>query len=59
MGFSFRKSKKFGPFRITASKSGFSVGSKAGPVSVSRSTTGRRTRSFGWKGLRWTKSRKR
>ncbi len=34
MGFSFRKSKGFGPFRINLSKSGVSASTKAGPVTV-------------------------
>lgn len=34
MGFSFRKSKGFGPFRINLSKTGVSASTKAGPVTV-------------------------
>lgn len=41
----FRRSKSFGPFRLNASKSGFSLTTKIGPVSHTRSTTGRHTTS--------------
>lgn len=34
MGFSFRKSKGFGPFRINFSKTGASASTKAGPVTL-------------------------
>lgn len=57
MGFSFRKSKSFGPFRITASRRGLSASAGAGGARVNRSTTGRRSKSFGFKGLSWRKSR--
>lgn len=55
MPFTFRRSKKFGPFRITAGKRGLSASIGAGPLRVSRSTTGRRSlslrlfRGFGWR----------
>lgn len=58
MGFSFRKSKKFGPFRFTLSHRGVSASTGAGPVRVSRSSTGRRTKSVRiGKGWSWRKSR--
>lgn len=59
MAWSYRKTKKIGPFRITGSKSGITLGTKAGPVSVSRSTSGRETKTFSFKGLLWRRSRKR
>ena len=59
MGFGFRKSKKVGPFRFTLSKRGVSTSSGAGPVRVSRSSTGRRTTSVRLPfGLTWRKSRR-
>lgn len=42
---SFRRSKKFGPFRITAGKSGLGVSGGAGPLRVSRSAKGRYSRT--------------
>ncbi|WP_375545894.1 DUF4236 domain-containing protein, partial [Dietzia cinnamea] len=43
---SFRRSKKVGPFRITASKSGLGISAGAGPVRVSRSPKGRYSRTL-------------
>lgn len=45
MATNFRRSKKVGPFRVTASKSGIGVSAGAGPVRVSRSPKGRVTRT--------------
>lgn len=45
MATNFRRSKKVGPFRVTASKSGLGVSAGAGPVRVSRSPKGRVTRT--------------
>jgi hypothetical protein len=45
MAFQFRKSKKIGPFRITASKSGLSASTGAGPVRLSANTKGEVRRS--------------
>ncbi|MBW3646024.1 MAG: DUF4236 domain-containing protein [Actinobacteria bacterium] len=60
MGLVFRRSKKIGPLRFTASKRGLSVSAGAGRARVGRSATGRRTTSFRLaRGLRWTKSRRR
>lgn len=42
----FRRSKKIGPFRITASKSGLGVSAGAGPFRVSRSAKGRYSRTM-------------
>lgn len=41
----FRRSKKFGPFRLTASKSGLGISAGAGPLRVSRSPKGRYSRT--------------
>ena len=49
--FSFRASKKFGPFRFTASRSGFSMSAGGRNYRRTVSTTGRRTttvRLGGW-----------
>ncbi|UKA64518.1 DUF4236 domain-containing protein [Arthrobacter sp. FW306-04-A] len=43
MGFRYRKSKSFGPVRITASKRGVSTSFGAGPFRVTKSATGRTT----------------
>ncbi|MET7902996.1 DUF4236 domain-containing protein [Streptomyces sp. NPDC005336] len=43
MGFSARKSFKFGPFRVTASRSGVSYSAGAGPARVTRRADGRTT----------------
>lgn len=43
LGFRFRKSKSFGPVRITASKRGVSASIGAGPFRVTKSSTGRTT----------------
>ncbi|WP_425266715.1 DUF4236 domain-containing protein [Arthrobacter oryzae] len=43
LGFRYRKSKSFGPVRITASKRGVSASFGAGPFRVTKSTTGRTT----------------
>jgi hypothetical protein len=43
LGFRYRKSKSFGPVRITASKRGVSASLGAGPFRVTKSTTGRTT----------------
>ncbi|NNG39703.1 DUF4236 domain-containing protein [Flexivirga sp. ID2601S] len=43
---SFRKSKKVGPFRLTASKSGLSVSAGAGPVRITRRTDGKIQRTI-------------
>lgn len=55
MGWSFRKSKKLGPLRLTVSKSGLgvSVGGKAGRIGIGAS--GRTTLSAGVAGLRYQK----
>jgi hypothetical protein len=54
MGFSWRRSRSFGPFRLTGSKRGLGISSGAGPVRVSRSATGRRSVSVRMPfGIRW------
>ena len=59
MGFGFRKSKKVGPFRFTLTHRGVSGSAGAGPVRVSRSSSGRRSKSVRiGKGLFWRKSRR-
>jgi len=42
----FRRSKKVGPFRLTVSKRGVGVSAGAGPVRISRSATGRVSRTY-------------
>lgn len=42
----FRRSKKVGPFRLTVSKRGMGVSAGAGPVRISRSATGRVSRTY-------------
>ncbi|WP_151903416.1 DUF4236 domain-containing protein [Corynebacterium urogenitale] len=43
MSFSYRRSKKIGPFRINSSRSGISVSMKMGPVRVTRTARGKIT----------------
>jgi hypothetical protein len=59
MAFHFRRSKKVGPLRITASKRGLSVSGGAGGVRSSKSTTGRRTSTVRvpGTGVFWRKSK--
>jgi hypothetical protein len=45
VAFYFRRSKKLGPLRVTASKRGLSVSGGAGGARASKSSTGRRTTS--------------
>ncbi len=55
----FRKSKKVGPLRVTASKRGLSVSGGAGGLRATRSTTGRRTSTvrIPGTGISWRRSR--
>jgi hypothetical protein len=46
MGLFWRRSKKVGPFRLTATKRGLGISSGAGPLRVSRSARGRRSWSI-------------
>ena len=56
MGIIFRRSKSFGPFRLTLSKRGLGVSAGAGPIRIGRGATGRRTTSIRiLKGLAWRK----
>lgn len=43
MSFSYRRSKKIGPFRINSSKSGISVSVGVGPVRITRTARGKIT----------------
>lgn len=43
MSFSYRRSKKIGPFRVNSSKSGVSVSMKLGPLRVTRTAKGKFT----------------
>ncbi|HZQ79168.1 MAG TPA: DUF4236 domain-containing protein [Acidimicrobiia bacterium] len=53
----FRRSKSFGPFRLTLSKRGLGASLGAGPIRVGRGASGRRTTSVRlFKGLFWRKS---
>ena len=58
MGWQFRKSKRFGPLRLTASKRGASLSGGVGPVRLSKSTTGRKSFTFRLlRGLFWRKTK--
>lgn len=46
MGFSWRKSKSFGPFRLNASKRGIGASVGVGRLRMSRSAKGRRSWSI-------------
>jgi len=61
VGFGFRKSVRFGPVRLTASKRGVSASTGLGPVRLSRSSRGRRTTTVRvpGTGLFWRSTRKR
>lgn len=60
MGWSYRRSKKIGPFRITASRRGLSASGGGNRARVGGSTSGRRSASFNFgHGLRWMKSLRR
>jgi len=52
----FRRSKSFGPLRLTLSKRGLGASLGAGPIRVGRGASGRRTTSVRlFKGLFWRK----
>ena len=56
MGITFRRSKSFGPLRLTLSKRGLGVSAGAGPFRIGRGATGRRTTSVRIaKGVFWRK----
>ena len=57
MGFSYRKSKKIGPFRVTASKSGISTSVGGKGYRVTRKANGKiqTTASIPGTGIRYTK----
>lgn len=60
MSWSYRRSKKLGPFRITASRRGLSASGGLGRARIGGSTTGRRSASFSFgHGLRWMRSLRR
>lgn len=58
MSFIFRKSKKVGPLRVTASKRGLSVSTGVPGARASAGTGGRRRTSVGipGSGMRWQKT---
>ncbi|MDP9404379.1 MAG: DUF4236 domain-containing protein [Actinomycetota bacterium] len=57
MGITWRKSKKLGPLRLTASKRGLGVSAGAGRARVGAHSSGRRSASFRLaRGLRWFRS---
>lgn len=60
MGFRFRKSKKIGPFRITASKSGvsYSVGGKGYRLTKQANGKVRQTYSIPWDGYQLLRNRR-
>jgi hypothetical protein len=56
MGLIFRRSKSFGPLRLTLSKRGLGASIGAGPFRIGRGVTGRRTTSVRLgKGMYWRK----
>jgi hypothetical protein len=56
MGLIFRRSKSFGPLRLTLSKRGLGASLGAGPFRIGRGATGRRTTSVRLgRGLYWRK----
>jgi hypothetical protein len=56
VGIMLRRSKSFGPFRLTLSKGGLGISAGAGPLRIGRGATGRRTVSVRLlKGLFWRK----
>lgn len=56
MPFIYRRSKKFGPLRLSLSKRGLSTSMGAKGLRVGRSATGRKHVSIGLiRGLRWFK----
>ncbi len=61
MSFGFRKSVRFGPVRLTASKRGVSASSGLGAARLSRSSRGRGTTTahVPGTGLFWRSTRKR
>lgn len=56
MGWSFRKSKSWGPLRLTLGKRGLTAGLRLGPVSVNRRST---SVSLPGTGLRYTRRNRR
>ena len=60
MGWFYRKTKKLGPLRVTASRRGFSVSVSGGAkgVRAGRSTSGRKRTAVNFgRGLRWSRTR--
>jgi len=56
VGLTFRRSKSFGPVRLTLSKRGLGVSAGAGGLRIGRGASGRRTVSVRLlKGLFWRK----
>ena len=56
MSLIFRRSKGFGPFRLTLSKRGLGASAGAGPVRIGRGATGRNSLTVRLlKGLFWRK----
>jgi hypothetical protein len=56
MGLIFRRSKSFGPLRLTLSKRGLGASIGAGPFRIGRGATGRRRTSVRLgRGLYWRK----
>lgn len=58
MGFSFRNSKNYGPFRINTSSGGVGGSFKLGPARITQRADGRRTVTLrtGIKGLNFTRT---
>jgi hypothetical protein len=57
--FSFRRSKKLGPFRLTLSKRGVGVSVGRRPFRLTRTAAGRTNVTVAGHGARWTRTLKR
>ena len=59
MGWFYRKTKKFGPLRVTTSRRGLSVSGGGKRVRLGGSTSGRKRAAVNFgRGLRWTRTRR-
>jgi hypothetical protein len=57
--FTFRRTKKLGPFRLTLSKRGVGASVGRSPIRLTRSPTGRTNVTVAGHGARWTRNLKR
>ena len=59
IGWFYRKTKKLGPLRVTASRRGFSVSGGGKGIRFGRSTSGRKRAAVNFgRGLRWSRTRR-